>query len=83
MLIEVKEIVPGWWRYSLDSSLNLIIGCWLRKSNSQINNRNINSGNTEGHSSQLSVKLWEHLANSLQEIKQLQLNGNPSYILLY
>ena len=54
---------------SLDRSLDLIIGSRLLESNGQINNRNINSGDTESHSCQLSIEGRKHLANGLQEIK--------------
>jgi hypothetical protein len=69
---------PMWYHYLLDRSLDLVIGGSLLKSNGQINNRNVNSWDTEGHSCQLSVKDWEHLANSLRKInksKQDQYKG--------
>lgn len=57
---------------SLDGSLDLIIGSRLLKPNSQINNRNIDSGDTESHSSQLSIEGRKHLANSLRDNMGLQ-----------
>lgn len=49
----------------LDSCLNLIIGCWLLKPDSQINDRDIHGWNTESHTSQLSIESRKHLADSL------------------
>jgi hypothetical protein len=50
----------------LDCGLDLIIGSRLLKPDSQINNRNINSGDAKGHPSQLPIKCRKHLANSLR-----------------
>ena len=54
--------------YLLDSLLNILIRGSLRKSNSEVNNGDINCRNTEGHTSELAVQFRKNLTNSLQHI---------------
>jgi hypothetical protein len=58
--------------YLLDCGLDLIIGSRLLKPDSQINNRDINSGDTESHPGQLSIKGGKHLADSLRRIQAVR-----------
>jgi len=51
--------------YLLDSLLNILIRGSLLKSNSEVNNGDINCRNTEGHTSELAVQFRKNLTNSL------------------
>merc|ERR1719462_336519 len=50
---------------SLDNLLDGIHGGGLLQADSQVNNRDIGSGDTESHTSQLAVELGHHFAHSL------------------
>lgn len=67
-LDEQFEIIGNECFWSLlDGIFNLIISGLLLKSHSEINHRNINSGNTESHSCQLPIQCRQHFTNSLQK----------------
>lgn len=48
----------------LDSFLNFVVGGALLEADSQVDNRDIRVGNTEGHTSQLAVEMRNDLAHS-------------------
>jgi len=49
----------------LDGSLDLVISGTLLNADSQINDGDVGSWDTHGHSSQLSIELWDDLSDSL------------------
>jgi len=49
----------------LEDSLDLIVRSTLFKTAGQVNNGNVGCWDTEGHSSELAVKLWDDLSDSL------------------
>ena len=61
----MKPVIKALTESLLDSLLDLVVGCSFLESNSEVNNLDINGGNTEGHSGQLPVELWKHLSDSL------------------
>jgi hypothetical protein len=49
----------------LDGGLDLVIGSWVLQADSKINDRDILGWDTEGHSGELAVELWDDLADGL------------------
>lgn len=60
-----QDTLHGALRSLLQGSLDLVVGGFLGQVNGQVNNRNIDGWNSEGHTSQLTLQGWQNLTDSL------------------